>query len=150
MEARFLTKVIKCENGCWEWTGCKRSKRSGYGALKVNGKMYPAHRLAYQLWNGEIPVGMVVRHKCDNPPCVNPEHLEIGSYKDNTNDMMARGRASVGEKQGCSKLTEDDVREIRILRGFGFTLKELGKMYAVHFATIAYSMNGKNWKHIKV
>jgi len=146
MEARFLTKVIKCENGCWEWNACKDT--GGYGMIKIQKKTYLTHRIAYELWKGKIPAGQLVRHKCDVRNCVNPEHLEIGTHKDNSRDCLERNRHLVGEKQLASKLTEDDVREIRILRGFGFTLKELGNMYDVSGTTIWYVSVGKHWKHI--
>lgn len=77
-------------NGCWEWRG-PRSAR-GYGSLNTaDGRLY-AHRVAYELHNGPIPDGLVVRHKCDNPPCVNPNHLEIGTQLDNIQDSVERGR----------------------------------------------------------
>jgi len=144
MEARFLTKVVKCENGCWEWSEYK--DKDGYGIYK----QHRAHRVAYELWKGKIPSGQLVRHTCDNPPCVNPEHLLVGTQTDNMNDMVKRNRhtAVKGQQQRGSKLTDDIVREIRILEGFGFTLKELGNMYQVHISTIWRTINGKNWKHI--
>jgi hypothetical protein len=151
MEARFLTKVIKCENGCWEWTFYK--DKDGYGIYKQR----RAHRVAYELWKGKIPVGQLVRHKCDNPPCVNPEHLEIGTQSDNMRDMVERGRHRAktcsqsiprGEKHANSKLTEDDVREIRILRGFGFTFKELGNMYGICRQLATDIVYMKRWKHV--
>lgn len=151
MEARFLTKVTKCENGCWEYTLGK--DKDGYGIYKQQ----KAHRVAYELWNGEIPAGQLVRHKCDNPPCVNPEHLEIGTHRDNMRDMVERGRHGAktcpqsfprGEKHTNSKLTEDDVREIRILRGFGFTFKELGNIYGICRQSATNIVYKKIWKHI--
>ena len=82
---------VKREGDCHVWTGTRYV--SGYGRVKWQGKPIRAHRYAYERDHGPIPDGLVVRHKCDNPPCVNPEHLEIGTYQDNVNDMIARGRA---------------------------------------------------------
>ena len=157
MEARFLNKVKKCENGCWEWTAGK--DKDGYGKYRKG----RAHRFAYELWKGPIPDGLYILHSCDNPPCVNPEHLEIGTNQDNVNDRQHKNRQAKGdnhgrytrpettargEKQGGSKLTADCVREIKILREFGFSLKELGKMYSVHCTNISVILRGKSWKHV--
>jgi hypothetical protein len=100
---RFWAKKVVTDSGCWEWTG-QRAKptphnpwKYGYGKVKyvVNGKKknYIVHRLAWELVNGLIPDGMMVLHKCDNPPCFNPEHLKLGTHQENMDDMVQRGRA---------------------------------------------------------
>lgn len=78
------------EDGCWLWTGCK--DWAGYGVFSYALKRVSAHRMVWKIANGDIPSGMVIRHKCDNPGCVNPKHLELGTYRDNSLDMIARGR----------------------------------------------------------
>lgn len=100
IEERFWKKVSPEPNtGCWLWTGA--TQRNGYGVIKMD---YPskrnvaAHRFSWALVNGAIPDGMVVCHKCDNPPCVNPDHLYAGTLKDNARDMVERGRARYGMK----------------------------------------------------
>lgn len=93
IEERFFEKIRKTES-CWLWTG---AVRNGYGIIN-DGKKIPvyAHRLSYRIANGEIPSGMVVRHRCDNPKCVNPDHLQTGTKKQNTKDMVERGRIRGG------------------------------------------------------
>jgi len=90
---RFFKKVEKTD-GCWNWTA---SKRKGYGAFKYKGKIVGAHRFSYELHKGVIPEDMVVCHKCDNPKCVNPDHLFLGTQSDNMKDAYKKGRLKVPE-----------------------------------------------------
>lgn len=78
------------DSGCWEWSG--NLGRDGYGKVTRANKTVRAHRLAYETWVGPIPEGHVVIHSCDNPPCINPEHLRPGTHQENTHDMLAKGR----------------------------------------------------------
>jgi len=160
-EQRFWSKVNKTDI-CWVWTGCRNKK--GYGSFYCKKKI-ASHRYSYIIHNGNIPNGLLVRHTCDNPSCVNPAHLILGTNQDNVNDKMKRGRHNCGrgishgfvlhpeivpkgENHGRSKLTEDDIHQIRILYEFNYTLKELGKLYGVSFANISRIIRREAWSHI--
>jgi hypothetical protein len=91
-EQRFWPRVRK-STGCWEWTG-GRYKSGGYGQFKASVGQVRAHRFSWELHNGPIPDGMWVLHRCDNPPCVRPEHLYLGTVRENVRDMIERGRGA--------------------------------------------------------
>lgn len=95
---------------------------------------------------GDVPEGLVVRHSCDNPPCWNPSHLELGTQAENVRDRETRGRSQRGERHYASKLTEDDVREIR---ASGLTGPALGRQYGVSPFTIYKILDGRSWRHVK-
>lgn len=96
LEERFWNRVA-IRSGCWEWLGPRN--KAGYGSLQWLNESTNSHRVAYKLANGEIPAGLYVRHKCDNPPCCNPTHLFLGTCSDNAQDMVAKGRARKGKRR---------------------------------------------------
>lgn len=122
-----LKARLRWDGDCLVWTG--KALSSGHGTISMNGKRIGIHRLMYQHTFGEIPEGLLVRHKCDNPPCVNPSHLELGTHWDNCNDKMKRGRAVIGEMRSNSELTEKDVEKIFSLKKSGISMRLIAKLY---------------------
>lgn len=146
LEERFWSKVSKSE-GCWKWQGAFRS--DGYGKINKEGKSHSAHRISWEITNGPIPEGLWVLHKCDNPPCVNPKHLFLGTAADNMADKMAKGRdryvPHIGEDNPRCKLTVEKVKEIR---ASDMTCNQLSELYGVTDGTISAIRTRKLWKHI--
>lgn len=148
-EDRFDEIVDKLESGCWLWAGGKVKR---YGRIMVGDKTMAAHRFSYMRYKGEIPRGLVVRHKCDVMACVNPDHLELGTHEDNVDDRTARNRHyGHGKKRldkrrrraGNRKLTKDDVREIIAEYATGkWTQAQLAWRWCVSQATISASIRG--------
>jgi hypothetical protein len=135
-----LSYVEEVNTGCWNWIANYRR----YGHLKVDGKNTAAHRFSYSHFNGEIPEGLLVCHKCDNSLCVNPNHLFLGTYKDNHNDMVAKNRRAsfAGEKNGRSKLNAIQAQEIKSISK---SYREIAKQYNVSHTIVALIKKGKIW-----
>lgn len=131
------------ECGCIVWLG--HLNNMGYGRLSVNGSMQYAHRASYELAHGKIQSGMNVLHRCDEPTCVNPDHLFLGSHADNVADKVRKGRQLKGSKVGGSKLTEALARKIKRSKiGVNETARRMG----LSPMTVSLIRNGKTWKHI--
>lgn len=139
---RFWSRVRKTDS-CWLWEGYKIN---GYGVYADQ----LAHRIAWTLGNGPIPYGKIIRHSCNNPACVNPEHLFLGTHGDNNRDTKGANhmRPAFGERHGRAKLTVEKVREIRRLRGEGMLIKDLAEQFGVSPAAICNTFNGKGWKSV--
>jgi hypothetical protein len=148
---RFLAKVTKT-NSCWLWNGA-RQKRTGHGIYRdENHRQTSAHRVSWMLLVGPIPEGLWVLHDCpggDNPRCVNPDHLFLGTPQDNLADMRSKGRQARGEKHGHAKLSEEDVRSIRRRYATGEAKQqELADEYKVGQGIISQIIHRKLWSHV--
>lgn len=143
--SRFWERVTRGD-GCWEWQGTKLA--NGYGCLKSGGKMLKAHRAAWELVNGAISDGMCVCHRCDNPACVRPDHLFLGTNADNMADKVAKGRQPYGERSAQAKITEHDVVDIRTLRAFGARQSALARAFGVSQQLVSAICNRLVWSHV--
>lgn len=139
---RFLNNTIKTDC-CWIWSKCTRQ---GYGAFQVDNKIMDSHRYSYEYHKGKIPKGMCVLHKCDNRRCVNPEHLFLGTRIDNQKDMKNKNRAALGEKNARSKLTLNDIKDIRKSKGIVKTGVLLDK-YNISRSQMGRILRHENWNN---
>lgn len=148
----WTERYIVCPStGCFEWSGARNAK--GYGLIIFEGKQRYAHRVVCATVLGPIPDGMCVCHKCDNPCCVNPDHLFVGTPADNSADMAAKGRGKggvlVGEKHWKSRLTASQVQDIRREYAVGGVRQiDLARQYGVAQAYISEIIRGEAWAHI--
>lgn len=140
----------KRKTGCWQWTGtCFSSGYARAGLYKRNGRKnfsQRASRMSYEVFVGKIPKGFLICHKCDNPKCVNPDHLFLGKPKDNSQDMVSKDRSLKGEKNNNSKLTEKMVMEIRKSKR---SKEFLAKKYKVSVCTIRDVLIRRTWSHVE-
>lgn len=145
---RFESKFEKSEEGCWIWTASVAGK--GYGQMKLpkQRKQEYSHRLAYMIYKGEIPKGHDICHTCDTPRCVNPAHLFLGTRKDNLQDMKAKNRHLCGIKNGGSKLTEEQVRQIKACLASGMPQKRIGLAFGIAQGTVSKINIGERWEHL--
>ncbi len=134
--------------GCWLWTA--GAATFGYGVLSVNGKTVNTHRLAYEAIHGEGSAkGWEIRHRCDNPPCVNPDHLLRGTHKDNMDDIMRRKRHNppYGERSNSNVLTAEIVMALRE-RAEHVHISQVVREFGVPFAAGRFAIIGTTWKHL--
>ncbi len=144
---RFWKNVRKTET-CWLWTGGTRGK---YGRINVKGVGRAAHRFSWELHRGEVSEGFDLLHTCpggDNPLCVNPDHLRVGTQADNAKDAVERGQTAAGERNAVAKLTEEIVRQIRSRRQAGESLAALGREFGVTRYAVWSAVVGRTWRHV--
>lgn len=145
-QCRFLS-YVEITDTCWLWTG--GLKRRGYGKFSmIPIKSMPAHRASYILFKGEIPEGKCICHQCDNPRCVKPEHLWVGTTQENTQDMVNKGRSLRGEKQNLAKLTKEDVLKIRELGSQGMVQWKIGEMFNLTAGHVNNIIKRRAWQHV--
>ena len=146
-EHRFWEKVNVVRGGCWEWNA--RLNRKGYGEFRFKGRARLSHRVSWELKYGAITDDLCVLHRCDNPKCVNPDHLFIGTIADNNRDMYEKRRGfrgqhgPLGERNGAAKLTAEQVASIRGEQG---SRRAVAKKYGVSASCIQLICSGKNWR----
>lgn len=136
-------KWFKETEGCWEWQGAK--DKNGYGAFSYARKMTRAHVMALILDGRPPPKGMYACHHCDNPSCVRPSHLFVGSPQDNVDDMVLKGRVARGENRTNTKLKEKDVISIRAMNGSN---SQIAKMFGITPSNVSMIQRRKTWKHL--
>lgn len=132
-------------SGCMLWAASTTSL--GYGVIRIERKLYLAHRVSWALVNGSIPAGMLVCHKCDVPGCINPGHMFLGTHGDNSSDKVSKGRHSRGANTPLAKITEDQVLAIRADRR---PSREIGAMYGLHARHVRKIKSGDRWQHIPI
>jgi hypothetical protein len=139
---------IKPVGDCWEWQG--QVMANGYGVVFYDGRKRLAHRVMYELTHGPVDNGLFCCHRCDNPRCVNPKHIFLGTHKENMADMDSKGRrrAAKGERQHKAKLTDGEVLEIRRLYAAGVTITEIARRFPVTPASIGAIVHGRTWRHL--
>ena len=143
---QILQYTKQDKSGCIIWQRAKG--RGGYGLLGQRYKMHPAHRLLYELHHGPLPKNLVVRHKCNNPPCVNIEHLQPGTSLDNARDCNEAGRRVVGEQNNKAKLTELQVRQMRNLHASGLLPREIALQFNITSVNAWMICTRRTWKHV--
>lgn len=152
IRSRFEDKVIKSE-GCWGWKG--HLDKNGYPLLKsgTGGKEFKetrGGRISWLIYRGEIPKGKYLLHTCDNPTCTNPEHMFLGTPKENSQDMVAKGRGNKGSKHGNSKLDEEKIKEIRKMYDDGYKVTVIMGKFGICGAHVRAVGNREVWKHVGV
>ncbi len=151
LEDRFNEKVDKTKSEtfwggkrCHEWTG--HVMPNGYGQINIDRRANYVHRVSWEMNYGPIPIGQYVLHRCDNRKCVNPEHLFLGTFHENMDDMVAKNRQAAGERNSHAKLTNEAVRAIR---SSSLKQQELAEMFGVTQPTISEVQSGKIWRLVE-
>lgn len=139
------------ETGCWIYDGS--TTKAGYAYMSVNGRLTFAHRASYELYKGAIPPGMFVCHSCDVPSCCNPDHLFVGTPADNSRDAVRKNRMSrkariTGSAVPFSKLSAEQVIEIRHQASSGVSRKEIARAFGVTVPAVGYIVRRNVWKHV--
>jgi hypothetical protein len=147
---RFWSKVLQPDtDSCWPWIGARFA--NGYGRVRTSrSTTVTAHRLAFTLTYGQIPDGLVICHKCDNPPCCNPSHLFAGTHLDNVHDCIQKGRRArlEGEQHPMARLTEETARSVRVRYQSGEPSKVIASDVGVTPQMVWAIATGRSWRHL--
>lgn len=142
----FYVPAVHADSECWNWQG-RCFAGIGYPVFKIAGRQVYAHRFSYELHHRKSATGMCVCHHCDNPRCVNPAHLFLGTQKDNMDDAVQKGRVPKGEDKGTAILTTVQVAEMLALKSLG--TKQLAIRFGVSAPCVSMILAGKRWKHMR-
>ncbi len=134
VKRKLLSRIVKHDGGCWEWTGAKR--HGGYGVMKVGSKLSQTHRLSYEVHRGSIADGMLVMHSCDNPACINPEHLSLGTNAENLRDAGAKGRIAHSRRKNAG-LPPDIRQQVEQMAAAGVTVYAIVKQLILPRTTVS-------------
>lgn len=151
IEDRFWSHVAK-SGDCWEWVGTRR--RDGYGVFWSGERQVRAHRFAWELQNGPVPFGLSLCHSCDNPPCVRPDHLFVGTQRENLADMTRKGRRRTrgkeqrGMRNTAAKLTDEQVAHIKGMAAAGHYQDDIAARFGITRANVSY-ITRKTWTHVE-
>lgn len=140
IKRRLLAKYRVTESGCWEWTARRLKGQFDYGMLWVERRPQRAHRISYEVHKGPIPKGLYVLHRCDNPPCINPNHLFLGTRGENVKDAASKNRMPINQDHWNTKLTEEDVNSIR---QSPLSNTDLARTFSVNQSTICRIRSGE-------
>ena len=158
MDVERVWSKVQRTDGCWLWTGARN--KAGYGLARKDGRWHRAHRVVYELVIGPIPIGMNLMHTCDNPPCVNPDHLRPGTQRENLEDMTRKGRRvsgerhvwfgqdQKGERNRAAKLTEEEVAHIKGMALAGHYQDEIASRFGITRENVSYIVR-KTWQHVE-
>ena len=143
----YNKKVIRNDNGCWGWSG---NIKDGYGTIKKDKQSIKIHRYIWEKTYGPIPDGLIICHKCDNPPCSNIDHLFLGTHADNFKDMLSKKRQKgpIADKNYNTKLKKEDVYKIREFISSGMPLKEIAKLFGLNYCYMYSIKHRKTWAHL--